>query len=104
MDLLKFVALDGEDLDVVSAHLQDAVVRVPEVLWRAQERRLVIALNRFDWEGALSGKPVYRRRRAATCVSGINECMNKVGGACLMMCDYQPPKMSKMKVKKKKAT
>jgi hypothetical protein len=74
MDLLKFVALDGEDLEVVSAHLQDAVVRVPEVLWRAQERRLVIALNRFDWEGALSGKPEYRRRRAALRFERVNSC------------------------------
>ena len=32
MDLLKFIALDGEDLEVVSTHLQDAVVRSSEVL------------------------------------------------------------------------
>ena len=65
MDLLKFVVLDEEDLAVVSTHLQDAVVKVSEVLWRPQEKRLVVALNRFDWEGAQAATPEYRRRRAA---------------------------------------
>jgi hypothetical protein len=74
MDLLKFVALDGEDLEVVSAHLQDAVVRASEVLWRPQERRLVIALNRFDWEAAQYGKPEYRRRRAALRFERVLSC------------------------------
>ena len=32
VDQLKFVVLDGEDLEVVSAHLQDAVVKVADVL------------------------------------------------------------------------
>src|SRR4051812_26881433 len=74
MDLLKFVALDGEDLEVVSAHLQDAIVRASEVLWRPQEQRLVIALNRFDWEGAQLGQPEYRRRRAALRFERVRSC------------------------------
>ena len=65
MDLLKFIALDGEDLEVVSTHLQDAVVRSSEVLWRPEEHRLVVALNRFDWEAAVTSAPQFRRRRAA---------------------------------------
>ena len=47
MDQLKFVVLDEEDLEVASTHLQDAVVRVADILWRPQEKRLVVALNRF---------------------------------------------------------
>jgi Protein of unknown function (DUF2948) len=62
---LKLAALDAEDLAVVSAHLQDAVVNSTEVLWRPQEHRLVIGLNRFDWECAHCEDPEYRRRRAA---------------------------------------
>ncbi len=62
---LKFVVLDEEDLEVVSTHLQDAVVKVADVLWRPAEKRLVVALNRFDWEGAQSASPEYRRRRSA---------------------------------------
>ena len=74
-DLLKFVALDAEDLEVVSTHLQDAVVKSSEVLWRAQEHRLVIALNRFDWESAVRpGRPEYRRRRAALRFERVQSC------------------------------
>ena len=65
MDLLKFVVLDEEDLEVVSAHVQDAVVKAADVMWRPQEKRLLVALNRFDWEGAQAEPPEFRRRRAA---------------------------------------
>jgi hypothetical protein len=74
MDQVKFVALDGEDLEVVSAHLQDAVVKVSDVLWRPAEKRLVVALNRFDWEGAQSARPEYRRRRAALRFERVSSC------------------------------
>jgi hypothetical protein len=43
MDQLKFVVLDEEDLEVASTHLQDAVVRVSDILWRPQEKRVVVA-------------------------------------------------------------
>jgi hypothetical protein len=65
MDELKFVALDGDDLAVVSAHLQDAVLKVSDVIYRPQEKRIVLALNRFDWESAQGEHPAFRRRRAA---------------------------------------
>src|SRR5260221_1977458 len=65
MEALKLVALDKDDLDVVSAHLQDAVVKVADVLWRPSEQRLVVALNRFDWELAQGDTPEYRRCRSA---------------------------------------
>jgi hypothetical protein len=50
MDLLKLVALDAEDLAVVSAHLQDALLRVGDILYLPKERRFVIETRRFDWE------------------------------------------------------
>ncbi len=74
MDQLKFVALDEEDLEVVSTHLQDAVVKVADVHWRAPERRLVLAVNRFDWESAQSAKPEYRRRRTALRFERVLSC------------------------------
>ena len=65
MEPLKLVALDKDDLEVVSTHLQDAVVKVADICWRPQEKRLVVALNRFDWEARQRPQPEYRRRRAA---------------------------------------
>jgi Protein of unknown function (DUF2948) len=65
MDLLKLVALDKEDLEIVSAHLQDAVVKVDEIVWQPEANRLVVALNRFDWEAATTETPAWQRRRSA---------------------------------------
>lgn len=74
MDQLKFVVLDEEDLKVVSTHLQDAVARVADVHWRPEEKRLVLALNRFDWEGAQNGDPHYRRRKSALRFERVLSC------------------------------
>jgi hypothetical protein len=74
MDAIKFVVLDEEDLEVASTHLQDAVVKVCDVLWRPQEKRVVVALNRFDWEGADSPDHEYHRRRAALRFERVLSC------------------------------
>ena len=78
MELLKLVALDTDDLEVVSAHLQDAVVSVGDVHWRPAEKRLVVGLARFDWEGALANSPRYQRRRTALRFERVNsfKCRN----------------------------
>jgi Protein of unknown function (DUF2948) len=59
MDLLKLVALDPEDLAVVSAHLQDAILRVGDIAYLPKEHRFAIEARRFDWEAA-SGTPQRR--------------------------------------------
>jgi hypothetical protein len=74
MDQLKFVVLDEEDLEIASTHLQDAVAKVADVHWRPQEKRLVLALNRFDWESAQGAKPEYRRRRTALRFERVLSC------------------------------
>ena len=69
MQLLKLVALDKEDLEVISAHLQDAVMRVRDMTYLPSQKRFAAIANRFDWEGTLGAqdKPRqdYRRRRSA---------------------------------------
>jgi hypothetical protein len=60
MDLLKLVALDPDDLAIVSAHLQDAVVRVGDLAFLPGERRFALMARRFDWE-AKPGEPPRRR-------------------------------------------
>jgi len=47
---LKLIALDSEDLDVVSAHVQDAVLRVADMGYARADRRFALLMNRFDWE------------------------------------------------------
>jgi hypothetical protein len=60
MDLLKLVALDQEDLAIVSAHLQDAIVRTGDLTFLCKEKRFVLVGRRFDWEAGPNEPP--RRR------------------------------------------
>jgi DUF2948 family protein len=73
MDPLKLIALDGDDIQVVSAHLQDALVRTGDIHWRPSENRVVIGLNRFDWEAA-NGGPEFRRCRSALRFERVRSC------------------------------
>ena len=52
---LRLIALDGEDLAVLSAHLQDSILRVGDMVYLPREQRFVLALNRFDWLTAACG-------------------------------------------------
>lgn len=66
-ELLRLVAFDAEDLAVLSAHLQDAVLKVKDIAWLSNEGHFVLVLNRFAWEKAVKGswrKREYERRRA----------------------------------------
>jgi Protein of unknown function (DUF2948) len=65
---LKLIALDEEDLEVVSSHLQDAVVRVGEMAYVPSRKRFAAVVNRFNWEKALTGEEeaqANERRRTA---------------------------------------
>lgn len=60
---LKLVALDSDDIAILSAHLQDAIIKVGDIVWRPGERRFAVLARRFDWDGAHGGEP--RRRLTA---------------------------------------
>lgn len=64
MDLLKLVALDEEDLQIVSAHLQDAVTKASDLVFQPREGRFAMEMNRFAWEAkrGLFGRGGERRR------------------------------------------
>ena len=61
---LNLGALDAEDLGVLSALLQDAVLPVTEIRWQAAQRRLGLLVNRIRWEDVETarklGRPVER--------------------------------------------
>lgn len=47
---LNLGAQDGEELQVLSALVQDAVFPMTEMKWQAKQRRFGLLLNRFRWE------------------------------------------------------
>jgi hypothetical protein len=59
---LKLLALDSEDLEVISATTQDAVVRVGDMGFARADRRFALLMNRFAWEEG--GKTPQRKRTA----------------------------------------
>jgi len=74
MEPVKFVALDRDDLEVVSTHLQDALVKVADIMWRPQEKRLVVSLRRFDWLSAEAVRPELRRCHSVLRFERVNSC------------------------------
>jgi hypothetical protein len=65
MEDLKLIALDADDLKILSCHLQDAVIRVGDMAYLKQDMRFAAVANRFDWEqAARKNDATYRRRRS----------------------------------------
>ena len=64
MDTLKLIAVDRQDLDGVSAHLQDSALTIGDMAYMAREKRFVAVLQRFDWPRVLAadGLPLQRRQ------------------------------------------
>ena len=60
MELLKLAALDAEDLGVISAHLQDAILRAGDLAYLSAQHRFVLVARRFDWSAEDDAPP--RRR------------------------------------------
>ena len=48
---LGLLAEDADDLRVVAAALQDAVLKLGDIHWAPATRQLTLALNRYRWEG-----------------------------------------------------
>lgn len=64
---LRLVALDEDDLAIVSAHAQDAVLKIADLTWLPREARFVMAMNRFVPDAGGRGlfrRPQHQRRRS----------------------------------------
>ncbi len=72
MDSLKLLALDAEDLAVVSAHLQDAVFKTDGLAFDARQHVFSVVVNRFVWENAASRGKSFERRRAVVAFKRVN--------------------------------
>jgi hypothetical protein len=60
MPMLKLSALDPADLEILSAHMQDAVVTIGDIRYLSHRRKFALIANRFLWQ---KEKPPYERRR-----------------------------------------
>ncbi len=76
-ELLRLIALDADDLAVISAHVQDARVRAADIVWRQRENRLVVGMQRLDWEQTLSGGAAPRRATAALRFDRVLACKSR---------------------------
>jgi len=64
MSQLKLIALDAEDLEVIAAYTQDAVMRVADMGLSEADSRFACLMNRFAWEDS-DDRGKGERRRAA---------------------------------------
>jgi Protein of unknown function (DUF2948) len=62
---LKLSAVDTEDLAVISAAIQDALVAVRDCVYFKDEKRFVLLLNRFGWEADPGVEAAYFRTHSA---------------------------------------
>lgn len=74
---LKLIALDADDLAVISAHVQDAHVQTADIIWRQGEKRLVVGMSRLDWEQTLAGEAAPRRLIAALRFDRVLSCKSR---------------------------
>ena len=58
---LKLNAISEEDLNVVSAHLQDSIAQVKDIVHLKKNRIFLVQFNRFMWEDIEKG--VFRRNK-----------------------------------------
>jgi Protein of unknown function (DUF2948) len=58
--MLRLTARDGDDLSVISAQMQDAVLKLADINFNSKRRQFALVANRFAWDAA----PQKVRRRA----------------------------------------
>ena len=63
MPMLKLVALDEEDLAIISAHVQDAVMKVEHIDYAKGSRQFILTMNRFAWDAVTGGRKADDERR-----------------------------------------
>ena len=75
MDRLKLIAFDEQDLGIIAAHIQDAVLKIGDLHFDTAGNRFVIELNRFVWEKAVSAKVTqnYERRKTILHFERVNK-------------------------------
>ena len=78
MSMLKLMAEDGADLEIIAAAAQDGLLRVGDVTFDKRARRFTAQFNRFRWETAGERGPYERVRSALSFESVLNVRSRKV--------------------------
>lgn len=71
---LRLLAKDEEDLNIVSAHLQDALLPLASMVFEPKKGKFTILANRFCWEHPSldhEGKPMYHRVHSGIAFSNV---------------------------------
>jgi len=68
---LRLLAQDPDDVQVLSAALQDAIAKVGDINYEPAARSLTLALNRYCWEHGAPGKRGAERVRSALQIGGV---------------------------------
>lgn len=65
--MLKLTAEDSDDLTVISAQMQDALVRASDMRLLPKQRQFALVANRFAWDA----EPKRERRRSGLSIRGV---------------------------------
>lgn len=74
MSKLKLSALDPADLEIISAHMQDAVVTIGDIHYLKPASKFALIANRFLWQ---TEKPPYERRRTGLSFDRVLEAKSQ---------------------------
>lgn len=68
---LNLGAQDADELQVLSALIQDAIFPITEMTWQAKQRRFGLLLNRFRWEEGARGQTAPERVQSILVVDNV---------------------------------
>jgi hypothetical protein len=68
---LNLGAQDANELQVLSALIQDAIFPITEMTWQAKQRRFGLLLNRFRWEEGARGQTAPERVQSILVVDNV---------------------------------
>lgn len=71
---LKLIARNEEDLEVVSAYLQDSIVVLKDIIFLRKNKNFLMILNRFIWEDIEKG--IFRENKRIRCALKFDEVIS----------------------------
>ena len=93
---LKLYGRSPADMEVIAAHLQDAVAQIGDMAYLADEQRFVLLANRFCWENERAPMRVRSALQLANVVSIRQKKLNltrREGVVALLAVHFLPNKL-----------